>query len=69
MAAAYFAQLETAEQIRLADTTVLSRREVLRIAQVRQRAGLTSALDLRSAESLLAQAQAARAALGWCRRR
>jgi multidrug efflux system outer membrane protein len=31
---------------------------------VRQRAGLTSALDLRSAESLLAQAQAARAALG-----
>jgi outer membrane protein, multidrug efflux system len=64
VAAAYFAQLETAEQIRLADTTVLSRREVLRIATVRQRAGLTSALDLRSAESLLAQAQAARAALG-----
>ena len=64
VAAAYFAQLETLEQIRLADTTVLSRREVLRIAQVRQRAGLTSALDLRSAESLLAQAEASRAALG-----
>src|SRR5947208_6388283 len=28
VAAAYFAQIETAEQIRLADTTVLSRREV-----------------------------------------
>ena len=62
VAATYFAQLETAEQIRLADTTVQSRREVLRIAQVRQRAGLTSALDVRSAESLLAQAEAARAA-------
>jgi multidrug efflux system outer membrane protein len=64
VAAAYFAQLETAAQIRLADTTVKSRREVLRIATVRQRAGLTSALDLRSAESLLGQAEAARAALG-----
>jgi outer membrane protein, multidrug efflux system len=64
VAATYFAQLETAEQIRLADTTVKSRREVLRIATVRQRAGLTSALDVRSAESLLAQAEAARAALG-----
>ena len=64
VAAAYFAQLETAAQIRLADTTVISRREVLRIATVRQRAGLTSALDVRSAESLLGQAEAARAALG-----
>jgi multidrug efflux system outer membrane protein len=64
VAATYFAQLETAEQIRLADTTVKSRREVLRIATVRQRAGLTSALDVRSAESLLAQAEASRAALG-----
>ncbi|MBW8771063.1 MAG: TolC family protein, partial [Gemmatimonadetes bacterium] len=64
VAATYFAQLETAAQIRLADTTVVSRREVLRIATVRQRAGLTSALDVRSAESLLGQAEAARAALG-----
>ena len=64
VAATYFAQLETAAQIRLADTTVRSRREVLRIATVRQRAGLTSALDVRSAESLLAQAEASRAALG-----
>ena len=64
VATTYFAQLETAAQIRLADTTVQSRREVLRIATVRQRAGLTSALDVRSAESLLGQAEAARAALG-----
>jgi len=64
VAAAYFTQLETAAQISLADTTVISRREVLRIATVRQRAGLTSALDVRSAESLLGQAEAARAALG-----
>ena len=64
VAATYFGTLETAEQIRLADTTVKSRREVLRIATVRQRAGLTSALDVRSAESLLGQAEAARAALG-----
>jgi multidrug efflux system outer membrane protein len=67
VAATYFAQLETAAQIRLADTTVASRREVLRIATVRQRAGLTSALDVRSAESLLGQAEAARAALGLIR--
>jgi multidrug efflux system outer membrane protein len=64
VAATYFAQLETLEQIRLADTTVQSRRQVVRIAQVRLRAGITSAIDLRSAESLLAQAEASRAALG-----
>ena len=63
VAAAYLASIETAEQIRLADTTVQSRREGVRIAQVRQRAGLTSALDLRQAESLLAQAEAALAGL------
>ena len=57
VAATYFAQLETAEQIRLADTTVTSRRALLRIAPVRQRAGLTSALDVRSAEWLLGQAE------------
>ena len=63
VASAYLASIETAEQIRLADTTVQSRREGVRIAQVRQRAGLTSALDLRQAESLLAQAEAALAGL------
>jgi multidrug efflux system outer membrane protein len=63
VAFAYLASIETAEQVRLADTTVQSRREGVRIAQVRQRAGLTSALDLRQAESLLAQAEAALAGL------
>jgi multidrug efflux system outer membrane protein len=63
VASAYLASLETAEQIRLADTTVQSRREGVRIAPGRQRAGLTSALDLHQAESLLAQAEAALAGL------
>ncbi|HEV7991833.1 MAG TPA: efflux transporter outer membrane subunit [Gemmatimonadaceae bacterium] len=63
VAATYLASIETAEQIRLADTTVQSRREGVRIAQVRQRAGLTSALDLHQSESLLAQAEAALAGL------
>ena len=63
VAATYLASIETAEQIRLADTTVRSRREGVRITQVRFRAGLTSALDLHQAESLLAQAEASLAAL------
>jgi multidrug efflux system outer membrane protein len=63
VASTYLAAIETAEQIRLADTTVASRREGVRIAQVRARAGLTSALDLHQAESLLAQAEAALASL------
>jgi multidrug efflux system outer membrane protein len=63
VAATYLASIETAEQIRLADTTVKSRREGVRIAQVRARAGLTSALDLHQAESLLAQAEAALASV------
>jgi multidrug efflux system outer membrane protein len=63
VATTYLASIETAEQIRLADTTVQSRREGVRIAQVRFRAGLTSALDLHQAESLLAQAEASLAAL------
>ena len=63
VAATYLASIETSEQIRLADTTVLSRREGVRIAQVRQRAGVTSALDLYQSESLLAQAEAALAGL------
>jgi multidrug efflux system outer membrane protein len=61
VAATYLASIEASEQIRLADTTVRSRREGVRIVQVRQRAGITSALDLRQAESLLAQAEAAAA--------
>jgi outer membrane protein, multidrug efflux system len=63
VASTYLSAIETAEQIRLADTTVQSRREAVRIAQVRLRAGLTSALDFHQAESLLAQAEAALAGL------
>ena len=63
VATTYLATIETAEQIRLADTTVQSRREGVRIAQVRFRAGLTSALDLHQSESLLAQAEASLAGL------
>jgi len=63
VASTYLATIETAEQIRLADTTVRSRREGVRITQVRFRAGLTSALDPNQAESLLAQAEASLAAL------
>jgi outer membrane protein, multidrug efflux system len=63
VAATYLASIETAEQIRLADTTVQSRRAGVRIAQVRFRSGLTSALDLHQAESLLAQAETALAGL------
>src|SRR5687767_6604824 len=63
VASTYLASIETVEQIRLADTTVRSRREGVRITQVRFRAGLTSALDLHQAESLLAQAEASLAAL------
>lgn len=62
VASNYLAWAETAEQIRLAEQTVQSRREGVRIAQVRLRAGLTSALDLHQAESLLAQAEASLAA-------
>jgi outer membrane protein, multidrug efflux system len=63
VATTYLSSLETAEQIRLADTTVKSRREGVRIAQVRLRAGLTSALDFYQSESLLSQAEAALAGL------
>ena len=63
VATTYLSTVETEEQIRLADTTVKSRREGVRIAQVRLRAGLTSALDFHQAESLLAQAEAALARL------
>lgn len=53
----YLASVETAERVRLAEATVESRREGLRIAQVRFEAGITSGLDYRQAESLLMQAE------------
>jgi multidrug efflux system outer membrane protein len=63
VASAYLAWVEATEQIRLAEQTVQSRQEGVRIAQVRLRSGLTSALDFHQAESLLTQAEASLAAL------
>lgn len=63
VAATYLASLEAAERIQLAERTVASRREGLRIARVRFDAGITSALDYRQAESLLTQAETELAAL------
>jgi multidrug efflux system outer membrane protein len=63
VASTYLESIETGEQIRLAEATAQSRRDAVRIAQVRLRAGLTSALDFHQAESLLEQAQAVLAGL------
>jgi multidrug efflux system outer membrane protein len=63
VASAYLASIETGEEIRLAEATAQSRRDAVRIAQVRLKAGLTSALDFHQAESLLEQAEAALAGL------
>jgi len=63
VASTYLQAIEAGEQVRLAEATAQSRRDAVRIAQVRLRAGLTSALDFHQAESLLEQAQAALAGL------
>lgn len=57
VAATYLFLLEAAERIQLAEATVQSRRDGLRIAKVRLDAGITSALEFRQAESLLTQAE------------
>ena len=57
VASAYFASREADERIALAEATVRSRLEGLRIARLRLDAGVTSALDFRQAESLLTQAE------------
>jgi multidrug efflux system outer membrane protein len=57
VAAVYLLSREAAERIELAEATVRSRGEGLRIARVRLDAGITSALDFRQAESLLTQAE------------
>lgn len=53
----YLTARELAERIALAESTLTSRREGLRIAQLRLNAGVTSALDYRQAETLLTQAE------------
>src|SRR3546814_11847763 len=50
VASTYFASREADERIALAEATVRSRQEGLRIAERRLEAGVTSALDFRQAE-------------------
>lgn len=57
VASAYFAGREAEERIALAEATVKSRQEGVRVARRRLDAGVTSALDFRQAESLLTQAE------------
>lgn len=57
VASTYFASREAEERIELAEATVKSREEGLRLAKRRLDAGVTSALDFRQAESLLTQAE------------
>lgn len=67
VALTYFALLEAGERLELAEATVESRREGLRIAKKRLDAGVTSALDFRQAETLLTQAETELAALRFTR--
>jgi len=63
VASTYFASRGAEEQIILAEATVTSRREGLRIAKLRLDAGVTSALDYRQSETLLTQAETQLASL------
>ncbi len=63
VAVAYLGSLAASEQIELAEGTVRTRQEGLRIAQRRLDAGVTSALDFRQAETLLTQAETELASL------
>jgi multidrug efflux system outer membrane protein len=63
VANAYLTALEMRERVELAEATVQSRREGLRIAKRRLDAGVTSALDYSQAETLLTQAEIELAAL------
>ncbi|MDB5689011.1 MAG: efflux transporter outer rane subunit [Sphingomonas bacterium] len=63
LATAFLTSRELAERAELADRTLASRREGLRIAKLRLDAGVTSALDYRQAETLLTQAETELAAL------
>ncbi|MDO9368018.1 MAG: efflux transporter outer membrane subunit [Sphingopyxis sp.] len=63
VASTYFAARGAEEQIKLAEATVTSRKEGLRIAKRRLDAGVTSALDYRQSETLLTQAETQLASL------
>lgn len=57
VALTYLASLEADERIALAEATLKSRNDGVRIARRRLDAGVTSALDFRQAETLLTQAE------------
>lgn len=57
VASTYLTLLEAEERIRLAEATVESRQDGLRIARVRLDAGITSALEWNQARALLTQAE------------
>jgi multidrug efflux system outer membrane protein len=63
VASTYFSSRGAEEQIELAEATVTSRKEGLRIAKRRLDAGVTSALDYRQSETLLTQAETQLASL------
>lgn len=63
LAGAYYMAREAEERLALAEATLKSREDGLRIAKRRLDAGVTSALDWRQAESLLTQAETELAAL------
>jgi multidrug efflux system outer membrane protein len=63
VASTYLAVQEADERIALAEATLESRREGLRIAKLRLDAGVTSALDFRQSETLLTQAETELASL------
>lgn len=63
VASTYFTLLETKERIDIAVATLESRREELRIAQLRLESGITSALDFRQAQALVTQAETELSAL------
>jgi multidrug efflux system outer membrane protein len=63
VASTYLAAREASERIALAEATVKSRQDGLRIAKRRLDAGVTSALDYRQSETLLTQAETELAAL------
>ena len=63
IATTYWIAREADERVALAEATVTSRQEGVRIAKRRLEAGVTSALDYRQAQSLLTQAETELAAL------
>lgn len=63
LATSYLALRGLEARIELAEATLQSRRDELRIARVRFDAGITSALDFNQAEALLSQAETERANL------